>query len=306
MTARLRRFTATDPCPICGGHDGAGPRPGPPLLRLLRPLRRLRPLHPRGEGRGPAPQPATAPTATGFTAAALPLRPVPRPVPRPRGQGPPRRPGHAQAPGRAAIPLVSTRSRPSSAAATARGRTIRHWIYRDAAGTEAFRVLRIDYRAPDGSQAKSYRPCHQGRRRQVAAVAARRCPLPLYNLPAILAAPPEADRRPPRRREMRRPRHGPRPAARHDQRPRRQGPAAHRLVAAGRPLRRHPPRRGRKTACDYAAQVAALLAALDPPARVHIVSPARPLRRRGHRAVDRRPPHRRPHRRRHPRRAAQP
>jgi hypothetical protein len=71
------------------------------------------------------------------------------------------------------------------------GTAIRSWAYHDAAGDEAFRVLRIDYRAPDGSKAKSYRPCHQdadGRWR----LARPEGKLPLYNLPAILAAPPEA------------------------------------------------------------------------------------------------------------------
>ena len=45
---------------------------------------------------------------------------------------------------------------------------------------------------------------------------------------------------------------------------------------------------------DYAAKVAAILAALDPPAEVRDRSPAGPVRRRGHRAMDRRPPFQRP------------
>ena len=51
-----------------------------------------------------------------------------------------------------------------------------------------FRVLRVDYRAPDGN-AKSYRPCHRttdGRWR----LGRPDGLLPLYNLPGILAAPP--------------------------------------------------------------------------------------------------------------------
>ena len=70
------------------------------------------------------------------------------------------------------------------------GITIRHWSYRDGSGQEAFRVLRIDYRAPDGSAAKSYRPCHRGRDGRWL-LSRPDMPLPLYNLPAILAAPPQ-------------------------------------------------------------------------------------------------------------------
>jgi hypothetical protein len=71
------------------------------------------------------------------------------------------------------------------------GADVRSWIYRDACGQEVFRVLRIDYAAPDGARAKSYRPCHRdsdGRWR----LSRPDGLLPLYNLPAILAAPPKA------------------------------------------------------------------------------------------------------------------
>jgi hypothetical protein len=71
------------------------------------------------------------------------------------------------------------------------GTGIRFWIYRDAAGREVFRVLRIDYRAPDGSRAKSYRPCHKdGDERW--RLSRPDGLLPLYNLPAIVAAPRDA------------------------------------------------------------------------------------------------------------------
>jgi hypothetical protein len=66
------------------------------------------------------------------------------------------------------------------------GASVTPWVYHDAAGREAFRILRIDYRAPDGSKGKSYRPCHEdadGRWR----LARPEGPLPLYRLPAILA-----------------------------------------------------------------------------------------------------------------------
>ena len=69
--------------------------------------------------------------------------------------------------------------------------TVRHWVYRDGAGHEAFRVLRVDYKAPDGSKAKSYRPCHQDTGGRWL-LSRPDLPLPLYNLPAILTAPPDA------------------------------------------------------------------------------------------------------------------
>jgi hypothetical protein len=71
------------------------------------------------------------------------------------------------------------------------GTAIRFWIYRDAAGNEVFRVLRVDYKAPDDSAAKSYRPCHKA---DDGKWLLSRPPvsLPLYNLPDILSAPPQA------------------------------------------------------------------------------------------------------------------
>jgi hypothetical protein len=71
------------------------------------------------------------------------------------------------------------------------GTDVRSWIYRDAAGQEVFRVLRLDYDAPDGTKAKSYRPCHNGNDGRWR-LSRPDGPLPLYNLPFILAAPPEA------------------------------------------------------------------------------------------------------------------
>jgi hypothetical protein len=71
------------------------------------------------------------------------------------------------------------------------GTTVTPWVYRGADGREAFRVLRIDYRSPDGAKAKSYRPCHEAADGRWL-LARPEGKLPLYNLPAILAAPPEA------------------------------------------------------------------------------------------------------------------
>jgi hypothetical protein len=71
------------------------------------------------------------------------------------------------------------------------GTTVTPWIYRDATGREAFRVLRIDYKAADGARRKSYRPCHQAEDGRWH-LATPRGLLPLYNLPAILSAPAHA------------------------------------------------------------------------------------------------------------------
>lgn len=70
------------------------------------------------------------------------------------------------------------------------GTHLTHWAYHDGEGREVFRVLRVDYRAPDGSNAKSYRPCHQGDdgRWHLATPDGL---LPLYRLPVILAASPD-------------------------------------------------------------------------------------------------------------------
>jgi hypothetical protein len=71
------------------------------------------------------------------------------------------------------------------------GTEIRHWVYRDAAGDEVFRVLRLDYAAPDGTPAKSYRPCHRAADGRWL-LSRPDDPLPLFNLPEVLNAPPEA------------------------------------------------------------------------------------------------------------------
>ena len=121
------------------------------------------------------------------------------------------------------------------------GSSVTPWVYRERGGEEAFRVLRVDYRAPDGSKAKSYRPCHQeadGRWRLSKPAGL----LPLYNLPAILAAPPtaiitllEGEKCSDIATAI---------GLQHAtaSAPRRKSAAAHELVAAGRPAGCHPPR----------------------------------------------------------------
>ena len=150
------------------------------------------------------------------------------------------------------------------------GTAVRHWTYRDAAGEEAFRVLRIDYRAPDGTAAKSYRPCHQAADGRWL-LSRPAMPLPVYNLPAILAAPPDATI-----------------AVLEGEKCTDIAAAlglAHATTSAhgaqAPQLTDWSPLAGRSVAIlgdagesgeDYAARVASLLAALAPPARVHLVA----------------------------------
>src|SRR5262249_39790786 len=166
---------------------------------------------------------------------------------------------------RAFFPLPASPRRGSG-----EGPAIRFWISRDAAGNEVFRVLRVDYKAPDASAAKSYRPCHKA---DDGKWLLSRPPvsLPLYNLPDILAAPPQAIITV------------------------LEGEKCTDLASAlGLPyvttsahgakapwLTDWSPLAGRHVAIiadagesgeEYAAKVAGLLAALDPPARVQLVS----------------------------------
>ena len=163
------------------------------------------------------------------------------------------------------------------------GTTVQAWIYRDAAGDEAFRVLRVDYRAPDGSKAKSYRPCRRGDDGRWL-LSRPDLPLPLYNLPAVLTAPPsetvavlEGEKCADIAAAL-----GLTPvttSAHGAQAPQLSdwSPLAGRSVA----ILRDAGERG----AEYAVKVAAILSALDPPARVHIVSLPGLVRRRGHRAI---------------------
>jgi hypothetical protein len=187
----IRRFTKTDPCPICGGYEeaarGQGLRCHGYHDRSGQYARCTREEHagglPRNSdgtyshrlygpcrcGRRHGPEPTASPAA---------------------GKARPAAPGtlkrRAQQRFRSFFTLTAYLRRRYG-----EGTTVRHWTYRDAAGGEAFRVLRIDYRAPAGSRAKSYRPCHKtSDGRWVLARPA--APLPLYNLPALCAAPPLA------------------------------------------------------------------------------------------------------------------
>lgn len=147
---------------------------------------------------------------------------------------------------------------------------IRFWTYRDAGGDEVFRVLRIDYRAPDGTEAKSYRPCHKGSDGKWL-LAQPPVPLPLYNLPSILAAPMDAiitvlegEKCADIASALGLPHvtasaHGAKAPQLTDW-----SPLAGRSVAIFRDED--------KDGEGYAARVAAILTALDPPARIQVVS----------------------------------
>ena len=266
MTARPRRFTAAHPCPVCGGHDGLARGLG---VRCFGYYDRSGTYArcTREEQAGALPQNSDgtyshrlygtclcgqahgdAPSAAGTARAAA------RPLRRPGGQR-----------FRSYFTLRAfLRKRYGDGAA------IRFWAYQDAAGDEVFRVLRVDYTAPDGSKAKSYRPCHQDSNGRWL-LSRPDALLPLYHLPSILAAPPEATI-----------------AVLEGEK------CADIAIALGLPyattsahgavatqLTDWSPMRGRSVAIlgdagergeEYAARVAALLCALDPPARVHAVA----------------------------------
>jgi hypothetical protein len=183
-----RRFTSAHPCPICGGHDGLGRGQGIRCFGYLDPTGRYARCT-REEKAGSLPQNRDGTYSHR-------LRDQCR-----CGQIH----GHATAAEGADRREAGARSRRKAQqrfrsyftlAAYLRSRygegtTIRYWTYRDAAGDEAFRVVRVDYRAPDGSKAKSYRPCHRGDDRRWR-LSRPDGALPLYKLPSILAAPADA------------------------------------------------------------------------------------------------------------------
>jgi hypothetical protein len=150
------------------------------------------------------------------------------------------------------------------------GTAVRHWVYRDAEGREVFRVLRVDYRAADGVPAKSYRPCHQdGDGRWLLSRPAGL--LPLYNLSSILSAAPgstiavlEGEKCADLATGLglaytTTSAHGAQAPQLTDW-----SPLSGRSVAILRD--------GGDSGKDYAAKVAGLLAALDPPARFQVVT----------------------------------
>lgn len=261
-----RRFTQADPCPICGGHDTLGRGQG---LRCFGYYDRQGKYArcTREERAGGLPRNSDGTYSHHLHGTCRCGRRHGQ-APPPAGKARPAAPSvlkrRAQQRFRSFFTLVACLKRRYG-----EGTTIRHWAYHDAGGHEAFRVLRIDYRAPDGSTAKSYRPCHRAADGRWL-LARPDLPLPPYRLPAIRSAPPratvavlEGEKCADLAAAL-----GLEPAI----------TSAH--GAKSPELTDWSPLAGRAVAilgdqdeagAGYAAQVAAILAALDPPAHVRIV-----------------------------------
>ena len=212
----IRRFTAADPCPICGGHDALGRGQG---LRCFGYYDRSGKYArcTREERAGSLPQNSDGTYSHRLHGAAAAARGTARPpaMLRRTMPAPPHRP--RSAPGAAAFPLVlHARRLPQAPLRRGHGRPALDLPRRRRPARPSASCASITA-PPTAPRAKSYRPCHKAAdgRWLLSRPAA---PLPLYHLPAILAAPPQATVTRPRRREMRRPRRGDRPALRHHQR----------------------------------------------------------------------------------------
>ena len=181
-----RRFTKTDPCPVCGGHEGAVRGRGLRCFGYYDGSGKYARCT-REEHAGSLPQNRDGTYShrlhgrcrcgqTHGDATTGEARPAARP-------GILRR--RAQQRFRSYFTLAAFLKKRYG-----EGTAVTPWIYRDAAGHEIFRVLRVDYRAPDGTKAKSYRPCHKGADGKWH-LSRPDILLPLYNLRAVLATPPE-------------------------------------------------------------------------------------------------------------------
>lgn len=261
------RFTASHPCPICGGHDALGRGQG---IRCFGYLDRSGSYArcTREEHAGSLLQNRDG-TYSHRLHGACRCGQTHGDAPAPAGQA---RPSEASTLRRRAEQRF--RSYFTLAAFLRQrygdGSSVRPWIYRDAAGAEAFRILRIDYRSPDGLPAKSYRPCHKGSDGKWL-LSRPPLPLPLYNLPSLLAAPPQAtvavlegEKCTDIAAALGLPyvttsAHGAKSPQLSDW-----SPLSGRCVAILRDAG--------EDGAGYAAKAAALLSALDPPARVHIVA----------------------------------
>jgi hypothetical protein len=188
MTAGPRRFTKAQPCPVCGGHDGLGRGQGVRCFGYLddtgsyaRCTREERAGSLRQNSDGTYSHPLNGRCRCGEIHGDSPA-----PADEHRQAGTPYARRRQQQRFRSYFTLAAFLRR-----LYGEGAAVTPWVYTDAAGHEVFRVLRIDYRSPDGSRSKSYRPCHQandGRWR----LSTPNGLLPLYNLPDILTAPAEA------------------------------------------------------------------------------------------------------------------
>jgi hypothetical protein len=183
----VARFSRTNPCPVCGGHDGLARGTGARCFGYYDRQGEYARCT-RQERAGSLPQ-----NRDGTYSHRL--------------HGPCRcgwfhgdAPGPADKPRASATPVQRRAEQRFRSYFTLRaflvkyygdGTAVTPWTYRGADGSEAFRVLRIDYRAPDGSKAKSYRPCHEGEDGSWR-LSRPEGKLPLYNLPGILLAPHDA------------------------------------------------------------------------------------------------------------------
>ena len=183
MTSRSQRFTRLRPCPVCGGHDGLARGKARRCFGYLDDTggfarctreEKAGALARNGDGTYSHRLLGRCPCGrTHGDPIAFPSTAIREPQGRPR----------------------SFRSRATLEAALRRqygvGSIVRSWIYRDGSGEDAFRILRVDYRDAQGARLKTYRPCHQGEdgRWRLAKPAGL---LPLYNLPAVCAAAAEA------------------------------------------------------------------------------------------------------------------
>lgn len=177
-----RRFTKSNPCPICTGHDGLGRGQGVRCFGYFdhtggyaRCTREEHAGHLRQNRDGTYSHRVTGPCRCGLTHGQS------LPAAERRTDAAPRR--RAEQRFRSYFTLVGFLRRHYGEETS-----VRSWVYHTAAGGEAFRVIRVDYGNADGLLAKSYRPCHQA---DDGKWLLSRPPglLPLYNLPTILAAP---------------------------------------------------------------------------------------------------------------------
>jgi hypothetical protein len=180
------RFTKSNPCPVCGGHDGLGRGQGVRCFGYYDSSAKYARCT-REDKAGCLPQNAdgTYSHRLGHCRCGQTHGEAPAGDARPAGTPSARR-SRAQQRFRSYFTLAAFLKKRYG-----EGSLVTPWIYRERGGEEACRVLRVDYHAPDGSKAKSYRPCHKaadGRWRLSKPAGL----LPLYNLPAIMAAPPTA------------------------------------------------------------------------------------------------------------------
>jgi hypothetical protein len=180
------RFTKSNPCPVCGGYDGLGRGQGVRCFGYYDSSAKYARCT-REDKAGCLPQNAdgTYSHRLGDCRCGQTHGDAPAGDARPAGRPSARR-SRAQQRFRSYFTLAAFLKKRYG-----EGSSVTPWIYRERGGEEAFRVLRVDYRCPDGSKAKSYRPCHQEAdgRWHLSRLDGL---LPLYNLPAILAAPANA------------------------------------------------------------------------------------------------------------------